>query len=69
MLALAARGTTDKWVGQQRAWVNELLTFAQGPVRAVTPEDVDGWLAAARARGAGTQARAQMAHTIHRFYL
>jgi site-specific recombinase XerD len=68
VLALAARGTTDRWVGQQRAWVRELLAFAQGPVWAVTPADVDGWLAAARARGAGTQSRAQMAHTIHRFY-
>ncbi|WP_406375736.1 hypothetical protein OG788_39360 [Streptomyces sp. NBC_00647] len=55
-------------MGQQRAWVHELLTFAQGPVWEVTPEDVDGWPAAARARGAGTHTRAQMAHTIHRFY-
>ncbi|MFE6946032.1 tyrosine-type recombinase/integrase [Streptomyces chartreusis] len=68
VLALAARGVTDKWVGQQQAWVRELLAFAGSAAWAVTPADVDGWLAAARARGAGTQTRAQMAHTIHRFY-
>lgn len=28
VLALAARGVTDRWVGQQRAWVRELLAFA-----------------------------------------
>ncbi|MGW2836139.1 tyrosine-type recombinase/integrase, partial [Streptomyces sp. NPDC001286] len=68
VLALAARGATDKWVCQQRAWVGDLLGFAGVAVWAVTAADVDGWLAAARARGAGPQARAQMAHTVHRFY-
>ncbi|WAU82251.1 hypothetical protein O1Q96_22315 [Streptomyces sp. Qhu-G9] len=68
VLALGGRGATDRWVAQQRAWVHELLAFAQGPVWAVTPADVDGWLAAARARGARTQTRAQMAHTVARFY-
>lgn len=32
VLALAARGVTDGWVGQQRAWVCGLLAFAQVPV-------------------------------------
>ncbi|MCX4564551.1 hypothetical protein OHA02_51570 [Streptomyces phaeochromogenes] len=68
VLASAGRGTTDRWVAQQRAWVLELLAFARCPVWAVTPADVDGWLAAARARGAGTQTRAQMAHTVARCY-
>ncbi|GAB2766861.1 site-specific integrase [Streptomyces bullii] len=68
VLALAARGVTDRWVGQQRVWVRELLAFAGVPVWAVTPGDVDGWLDAARARGTGTQTRGQMAHAVHRFY-
>ncbi|MEU9663536.1 tyrosine-type recombinase/integrase [Streptomyces chartreusis] len=68
VLALAARGATDRWVGQQQAWVRDLLAFAGVAAWAVTPADVDGWLAAARARGAGAQTRAQMAHTIRRFY-
>ncbi|MFF8946725.1 tyrosine-type recombinase/integrase [Streptomyces sp. NPDC014864] len=69
VLALAARGVTDRWVGQQRAWVRELLVFAGCPVWAVSPADVDGWLAAARVRGAGTQTRGQMAHAVLRFYV
>ncbi|MER5509304.1 hypothetical protein ABT052_28805 [Streptomyces sp. NPDC002766] len=55
MLAQAARGATDRWVCQQRVWVCDLLAFASGAVWAVTAADVDGWLAAARARGAGPQ--------------
>lgn len=30
--------------GQQRAWVLELLNFAQRPLGAITPADVDGGL-------------------------
>ncbi|MEU1558503.1 tyrosine-type recombinase/integrase [Streptomyces scabiei] len=68
VLALAARGATDRWVGQQRSWLGELLAFAQVPVWEVGPGDVDGWLAAARERGAGTVTRGQMAQAVYRFY-
>ncbi|WP_329374419.1 hypothetical protein [Streptomyces sp. NBC_01483] len=68
VLALAARGVTDRWVGQQRAWVGGLLAFAQGPVWEVRPADVDGWLAGARERGAGTLTRGEMAQAVYRFY-
>jgi hypothetical protein len=53
VLALAARGATDRWVGQQCAWVGELLAFAGCPVWGVRPVNVDGWLAVARGRGVG----------------
>ncbi|WP_461712383.1 hypothetical protein [Streptomyces sp. DSM 41013] len=69
VLALAARGATDRWVSRQRAWVRDLLAFAGVPVWGVGPGDVDGWLAAARARGAGPQTRGQMAQAVHRFYV
>lgn len=68
VLALAARGVTDGWVGQQRAWWGGLLAFARGPVWEVEPGDVDGWLAAARDRGAGAVTRGQMAQAVYRFY-
>ncbi|MFG3552494.1 tyrosine-type recombinase/integrase [Streptomyces sp. NPDC047725] len=56
-------------MGQQRVWVRGLLAFARVPVWAVTPVDVDGWLAAARARGTGSQTCGQMAQAVHRFYV
>ncbi|MFF3968080.1 tyrosine-type recombinase/integrase [Streptomyces griseorubiginosus] len=68
VLALAARGVTDRWAVQQRAWVEQLLAFASCPVWEVGPTDVDGWLAAARERGTGPQRRGQMAHAVYRFY-
>lgn len=68
VLALAARGATDRWAGQQQAWVRELLAFAGGSVWEVRSADVDGWLARARDRGAGTQTRREMAQAVHRFY-
>lgn len=55
-------------MSRQRAWVRGLLAFAGVPVWGVGPVDVDGWLAAARARGTGTQTRGQMAQAVHRFY-
>ncbi|MER6958894.1 hypothetical protein [Streptomyces sp. NPDC000618] len=68
VLALAARGVTDRWAGRQRAWVCGLLAFAGGAVWEVRPADVDGWLAGARVRGAGTQTRREMAQAVYRFY-
>ncbi|MFF1594797.1 tyrosine-type recombinase/integrase [Streptomyces sp. NPDC058286] len=68
VLALAARGATDRWVGQQAAWVGELLAFAGCPVWGVRPVHVDGWLALARGRGVGASSRAQMAQAVGHFY-
>ncbi|MET9412542.1 hypothetical protein ABZX90_43645 [Streptomyces sp. NPDC002935] len=68
VLALAARGVTDRWVVQQRVWVEQLLAFAACPVWEVQPGDVDGWLVAARGRGTGPQTRGLMAQAVYRFY-
>ncbi|MGW3820535.1 hypothetical protein [Streptomyces sp. NPDC005046] len=68
VLALAARGVTDRWIVQQRVWVEQLLAFAACPVWEVQPGDVDGWLVAARGRGTGSQTRGLMAQAVYRFY-
>ncbi|MFJ4633983.1 tyrosine-type recombinase/integrase [Streptomyces sp. NPDC088847] len=68
VLALAARGVTDRWVVQQRVWIEELMVFASCPVWEVEPADVDGWLVAARVRGTGPQTRGQMVQAVYRFY-
>ncbi|MFD8615353.1 hypothetical protein ACFV09_41815 [Streptomyces sp. NPDC059631] len=44
VLALAARGVTDRWAVQQRAWIEQLLAFAARPVWGSSlPMSTDGW--------------------------